>query len=129
MFGKSGDTNGRAVARVATSTQGTGGTTPTAPIDCPSLGGADPAFAAHHEDAPDPSQSDPSDQWRGHLVFDPAVSSLSPVVQGTWVTVDQVVSMIVDGESWAEILRNHPELTEDDIRACLAYAVEEDGGL
>ena len=65
--------------------------------------------------------------WRDRLVFDPEVSTRSPVVKGTWITVNHVVSLIVDGWAWADILKTHPELTEDDIRACVAYTVEEDG--
>src|SRR4051794_18638787 len=43
--------------------------------------------------------------WRAHLTFDPGVSDHSPVVRGTWITVGQVISRIVDGWSWADILR------------------------
>ena len=50
------------------------------------------------------------------------------MVTGTWVTVCQVVSLIVDGWTWSEILRAYPELTEDDVRTCLAYTVAEDDG-
>ena len=63
--------------------------------------------------------------WDDHLIVDPDVSATSPVVRGTWVTVGHVVSEIVDGSTWPDILRTHPELTEDDIRACLAYAVND----
>jgi uncharacterized protein (DUF433 family) len=55
------------------------------------------------------------------LVFDLNVSESSPVVRGTWITVAQVVGRVVDGWSWSEILRGYPELTEEDIRACLDY--------
>jgi uncharacterized protein (DUF433 family) len=64
--------------------------------------------------------------WRGRLTIDPNISETSPVVKGTWVTVGQIISLIVDGQSWADILRTHPELTEDDIRACLFYTMEEE---
>jgi uncharacterized protein (DUF433 family) len=66
--------------------------------------------------------------WQNRLVFEPSVSEDSPVVKGTWVTVSQVVSLVVDGWTWSDILRTHPELTEDDIRVCLAYSVAEDNG-
>lgn len=56
-----------------------------------------------------------------HLAIDPDVSAESPVIKGTWVTVAHLISLIVDGWSWSNILRTHPELTEDDIRAALAY--------
>jgi uncharacterized protein (DUF433 family) len=68
-------------------------------------------------------------RWQDHLVHDFNVSEVSPVVRGTWITARHVVSLIVDGWSWQEILRAHPELSEDDIRACLSYTLEEEGGL
>jgi uncharacterized protein (DUF433 family) len=65
-------------------------------------------------------------RWNDRLEFDANVSETSPVVKGTWVTVGHVVSMIVDGYTWTDILRTHPELTEDDVRTCLAYSAEQD---
>jgi uncharacterized protein (DUF433 family) len=66
------------------------------------------------------------DRWRDRLTFDVSVSETSPVVKGTQVTAGQIVSMIVDGATWADILRMRPELTEEDIQACLAFTVEQD---
>lgn len=66
---------------------------------------------------------DPLPAWGDRLVFDENVSDDSPVVKGTWVTVAHVVSLIVDGYTWADILRVNPELDENDIRACLAYSL------
>jgi uncharacterized protein (DUF433 family) len=70
----------------------------------------------------------PQPRWQDRLVFDKYVSDASPVVKGTWITVAQIVSLIVDGQTWADILRSHPELTEDDIRTCLSYATEQESG-
>jgi uncharacterized protein (DUF433 family) len=70
--------------------------------------------------------TEPSPGWHDRLVFDFEVSDISPVVKGTWITVGHVVSEIVDGQTWADILRSHPELTEDDIRTCVAYAMAEE---
>ena len=77
-------------------------------------------IAAEESDAP---------HWRTRLSFDRKIADDSPVIKGTWVTAGQIVSLIVDGWSWAEILRNYPELSEADIRACLAYTVDQDGPL
>jgi uncharacterized protein (DUF433 family) len=68
----------------------------------------------------------PLPRWQDRLVFDFNVSDESPVVKGTWVTVAQIVSLIVDGQTWADILRSHPELSEEDIRVCLSYATEQE---
>jgi uncharacterized protein (DUF433 family) len=76
----------------------------------------------------DESANDLGSRWTRRLGFDHDVSESSPIVRGTWVTVRHVVSLVVDGWTWSDILRTHPELTEDDIRACLTYTVEHDGG-
>jgi uncharacterized protein (DUF433 family) len=67
-------------------------------------------------------------RWQDRLILDPGVSTTSPVVKGTWITVSHVLSLIVDGWAWSDILRTHPELTEEDIRTCLAYATAEESG-
>lgn len=64
--------------------------------------------------------------WRDRLVFDSDVSDTSPVIKGTWITVSHVIALIVDGDTWADILRSHPELSEADIRTCLAYTMAEE---
>lgn len=74
----------------------------------------------------EPVPAEESPHWRDRLVFDFEVSDASPIIKGTWITVGHVISLIVDGETWADILRSHPELTEPDIRACLAYTIAED---
>ncbi|MFO0956972.1 MAG: DUF433 domain-containing protein [Isosphaeraceae bacterium] len=76
-----------------------------------------------HDDTGDPLPATP---WQGRLVIDANISETSPVVVGTYITTRHVASLVIDGWSWAEILRAHPELVDDDIRACLAYAIEED---
>ena len=70
-------------------------------------------------------EEDPAAWWE-RLIYDFAISETSPVVKGTWVTAGHVVSLIVDGWTWCDILRAHPDLTEDDLRACLAFTIEED---
>jgi uncharacterized protein (DUF433 family) len=60
------------------------------------------------------------------LAWDHDVSDSSPVVKGTRVTAGHVVSLIVDGWAWSDVLRAHPELTSDDVRACLEWATDND---
>ena len=40
------------------------------------------------------------------------------------ITVYDVLGWLASGMSEAEILLGYPELTRDDIRACLAFAAE-----
>jgi len=47
-----------------------------------------------------------------------------PCVRGMRITVGDVLGWLAAGLSHAQILADYPELTEDDIRACLAYAAD-----
>jgi uncharacterized protein (DUF433 family) len=62
--------------------------------------------------------------WRERIEVNPAVLVGKPVVRGTRLSVEHVLGMMAAGVSEAEILRNHPRLTHDDVLACLAYAAE-----
>jgi uncharacterized protein (DUF433 family) len=94
------------------------------PADCSNEWPVIPAATDVDEEAQ--AEAEEAPRWQDRLVFDENVSETSPVVKGTWVTVGHVVSLIVDGWTWSDILRSHPELTEDDIRTCLAYTAELD---
>lgn len=56
------------------------------------------------------------------IVLDPAVLAGKPVVRGTRLSVEFVIGLMADGWSEADILRNYPGLSHDDLSACLAYA-------
>jgi len=56
------------------------------------------------------------------IVLDPAVLAGKPVIRGTRLSVDFVIGLMADGWTEAEILRNYPGLTHEDLAACLAYA-------
>ena len=45
-------------------------------------------------------------------------------VKGTRITVGDVLSYLASGMSEQQILTDFPQLTRDDIRACLAFAAE-----
>jgi uncharacterized protein (DUF433 family) len=45
-----------------------------------------------------------------------------PVRRGTRLSVEFVIGLMADGWSEADILQNYPDITHDDIIACLAYA-------
>ena len=52
----------------------------------------------------------------------PDVCNGKPVVRGTRISVSTVLSYLTAGDTEDEILKAHPQLTRDDIRACLAFA-------
>lgn len=47
-----------------------------------------------------------------------------PCIRGFRITVYDVLSYLASGMSEEEILSDFPDLTLDDIRACLAYAAD-----
>lgn len=58
------------------------------------------------------------------IVADPAVLAGKPVVRGTRLAVDFLLGLMARDWPEAEILRNYPGLTRDDLLACLEYASE-----
>ncbi|MFM2224654.1 MAG: hypothetical protein RJA07_856 [Bacteroidota bacterium] len=49
-----------------------------------------------------------------------------PCVRGLRITVFDVLGYLASGMSTNEIIEDFPELNEQDIRACLAYAADID---
>lgn len=58
------------------------------------------------------------------IVIIPGVRSGKPTVRGTRITVSDVLEYLAGGMSEDEIILDFPELTREDIRACLALAAE-----
>ena len=55
---------------------------------------------------------------------DPKVMMGKPVIVGTRITVEHILRCLGAGDSVDHILRNHPNLTQEDIRAAQAYAAD-----
>ena len=47
-----------------------------------------------------------------------------PCIRGLRITVYDVLEYLASGMSEPEILREFPDLTADDVRACLAFAAD-----
>ena len=47
-----------------------------------------------------------------------------PCIRGMRITVQDILEYLAGGMSEAEILEEFPDLTSEDIRACLAYAAD-----
>lgn len=58
------------------------------------------------------------------IEINPEICHGKPVIRGTRIMVKNILSSLAAGESTADILKNFPELTLDDISAALAYAIE-----
>jgi uncharacterized protein (DUF433 family) len=62
--------------------------------------------------------------WENRIIIDQEVLTGKPVVKGTRLAVEFIVSLLAQGWSETEILQNYPGLTREDILACLSYASE-----
>jgi uncharacterized protein (DUF433 family) len=60
----------------------------------------------------------------GRISIDPAVRFGKPCVRGTRITVGDVLGYLAGGMSADDLIAQFPQITRDDIRACLAYAAE-----
>jgi uncharacterized protein (DUF433 family) len=58
------------------------------------------------------------------ITIQPGKRGGKPCVRGLRITVYDVLEYLASGMSHAEILQEFPYLTEQDIRACLAYAAD-----
>ena len=62
--------------------------------------------------------------YRDIITIEPAKRSGQPCIRGMRITVYDVFEYLASGMTVAEVLHDFPELTETDIRACFAYAVD-----
>ena len=62
--------------------------------------------------------------YRTHITIEPGKRGGKPCIRGLRITVYDVLEYLASGMSEAEILRDFPDLTTDDIRACLAFAAD-----
>lgn len=59
--------------------------------------------------------------WKKRITVDPGVMGGKPVVKGTRLPVEFVLGLVAQGWSDADLTKNYPRLTLDDVQACLAY--------
>ena len=60
--------------------------------------------------------------WQDRVSIDPQVCHGKPCIKGTRIMVSIVLDYLKAGETSEEIRRQYPTLTEEDVRAALAYA-------
>jgi uncharacterized protein (DUF433 family) len=60
--------------------------------------------------------------YHDRIVADPRILAGKPVVKGTRIAVDLVLEELSHNPDITELLAAHPDLTRDDVQACLAYA-------
>jgi uncharacterized protein (DUF433 family) len=55
---------------------------------------------------------------------DPEVMMGKPCIEGTRITVELILRWLSEGRTFAELLEAYPHISEDDIKAALAYAAD-----
>jgi uncharacterized protein (DUF433 family) len=58
------------------------------------------------------------------ITIEPDKRSGKPCIRGTRMTVTDVLEYLAGGMTQEELLAEFPDLTADDIRACLAFAAD-----
>src|ERR1700730_14557239 len=62
--------------------------------------------------------------YLGIITMEPGKRSGKPCIRGLRITVYDILDSPANGMTHADILREFPYLTEEDIRACLAFAAD-----
>jgi uncharacterized protein (DUF433 family) len=58
------------------------------------------------------------------ITIEPGKRSGKPCIRGTRMTVTDVLEYLAGGMTQEELLAEFPDLTAEDIRACLAFAAD-----
>jgi uncharacterized protein (DUF433 family) len=62
--------------------------------------------------------------YQDRITTEPEKRGGKPIIRGLRITVYDVLDYLASGMSEEEILRDFPELEQEDIRACLAFAAD-----
>jgi len=60
--------------------------------------------------------------WKNHVVSTPDVLRGKPRIKGTRIPVSLILGYLAMGNTSEEIIREFPDLTKEQIAACLDYA-------
>lgn len=60
--------------------------------------------------------------YRNYITIEPNKRGGKPCVRGLRITVYEVLEYLASGMTEAEILDDFPDLTQEDLKACIAYA-------
>ena len=60
----------------------------------------------------------------GRISSDPDILHGKPCIKGTRIPVYLIVSLVAEGETAENIIKDYPSLTPEDIKAALRYAAK-----
>lgn len=62
--------------------------------------------------------------YQDRITIEPGKRGGKPCIRGLRITVYDVLDYLASGMSENQILRDFPDLTREDIRACIAFAAD-----
>jgi uncharacterized protein (DUF433 family) len=62
--------------------------------------------------------------YRNYITIDPNKRGGKPCVRGLRITVYEVLEYLASDMTEEEILADFPDLTHDDLKACIAFAAD-----
>ena len=60
--------------------------------------------------------------WHGRIHTDAEILAGKPIVKGTRISVELILGLLADGWTSRQVVESYPNLSNEDVQACLAYA-------
>lgn len=60
--------------------------------------------------------------WQDRIEINPKILVGKPIIKGTRISVDFILELLAHGWTIPTILKNYPQLKEEDISAALEYS-------
>ena len=67
--------------------------------------------------------------YKKYITIEANKRSGKPCIRGLRITVYDVLNMLAEGMTYEEIISDFPQLSKNDILACLAFAAEKENNL
>jgi uncharacterized protein (DUF433 family) len=62
--------------------------------------------------------------YREKIFISPDIMLGKPVIKGTRITVELIIKKLSEGMEVNDIIQEFPQVTRDDVMACLAYSAD-----
>ena len=64
------------------------------------------------------------EQLLERIAINPKIMVGKPVIRGTRLTVEYILNLLAHGETAEEIIKEYKGLTNEDIQACILFAIK-----
>jgi len=63
-------------------------------------------------------------KWREHIEINENILVGKPVIKGTRLSVEHIISLLASGWTEEQIIKNYPRLSKEDLQAVFGYIQE-----